>query len=482
MSQTQIISRENSHKLLLGLFAAGCLYGQGGTVVEVHKLSPTINLADFQNAALPGSATPTPYFLGGIGSGLFNGHGEGNNVFWMITDRGPNPQDASSPVKRAFPTPWFTPFILQVAIDGDAGPIKILQALPLTGRDGSGAKVPVTGLPNDPILTSPANPQPLADEVPYTCTLNGVQFSQTIAGNHDGHDPEDIVRDKHGNFWTVEEYGPSISKIDGTGRVLTRFVPFGRAAVSGDGHFTVVDNLPGILGRRPRNRGFEALAITPDGKTLLATVQSPLTNPNTTTGNASRVIRIISFDVETEVPTAEYVYVMQPVTDFAPPGPINATEMKISAISAVDEHRFVIDERTDSVAKLYLVDIRGATNILGSQWDLSATVPSLESLAQFSLSGSFNNLAANGIIQLPKELVADLSQLRNPDGTDFNTPQKIEGMAVLNGKTIAIANDNDFRVQNGTASTAPTCTPAVPGVDSQIMIIELDHPIKGKGN
>src|SRR5262249_22751103 len=150
-----------------------------------------------------------------------------------------------------------------------------------------------------------------------------------------------IVHDVHGNFWIIEEYGPSISKVDATGHVLKRFVPVGRGPVSGsvEKHFTVVENLPAILGRRPRNRGFEALAITPDQKTLVALVQSPLTNPTTQVGNPSLVIRMITFDATTEMPTGEYVYVMQPVDEFKP-SPANPTEMKISAMSALDQFRF----------------------------------------------------------------------------------------------------------------------------------------------
>ena len=71
--------------------------------------------------------------------------------------------------------------------------------------------------------------------------------------------------------------------------------------------------------------------------------------------------------------------------------------------------------------------------------------------------------------------------MRNPDGTPFNTPQKIEGMTVLDGKTIAIANDNDFKVQNGSNGPPvvdPSCIPSASGIESQIIIVRLDKPIK----
>ena len=104
-------------------------------------------------------------------------------------------------------------------------------------------------------------------------------------------------------------------------------------------------------------------------------MQSPLTNPTTAIGNASRVIRIIEFDIDDEIVTGEYVYVMQPVTEY---GNTNPTEMKISGITALDQHRMLVLERTDAVAKIYRIDLRNATNILGTKWDLPATTPSSE--------------------------------------------------------------------------------------------------------
>jgi Esterase-like activity of phytase len=444
---------EGLRQAALGALLTGGLLAQTATITDVFTLPDNIPLGDFQNSYLSGSIADDHGFkLGGIGSGLWTGPGDGPGVFWMITDRGPNPQ-IGTPIRRSFPVPGFTPFILKVKAEN--GVISILQAIPLTGSGGAG----VTGLPNDPSLTSPPSPGALRDERPFDCSATTV-----IDGNHDGHDTEDLVRDVHGTFWTIEEYGPSISKIDPTGRVLKRFVPKGRAAISGD-HFVVVGNLPEILDRRPRNRGFEGLALTPNNKTLMAVVQSPLTNPTTAVGNPSRVVRLIEFDTVTETPVGEYVYVMQPVSEFSNSNP---TEMKISAISALDQHRFLVLERTDAVAKIFSVDVRKATNILGSKWDSFGTSPSLESLAQFvPPSGSPDTLASNNVQELPKELVLDLSTLPN-------IPQKIEGLAVLNGKTIAISNDNDFQVG------APTCLKNDPltHVESKILIIRLDKPIK----
>ena len=155
---------ENVKRRLTCLSIAGLLaisaWGQSGTITEIATL-PEISIADFQNLYLPGTVGYDHGFkLGGIGSGVFKGPGDGPGIFWMMTDRGPNPQTAA-PIKRSFPIPTFTPFLLKVRAEN--GVINILEAFPLTGNNGAG----VTGLPNDTSATSPASPNALRDEQPF---------------------------------------------------------------------------------------------------------------------------------------------------------------------------------------------------------------------------------------------------------------------------------------------------------------------------
>ena len=68
---------------------------------------------------------------------------------------------------------------------------------------------------------------------------------------------------------------------------------------------------------------------------------------------------------------------------------------------------------------------------------------------------------------LPKTFVIELS-------TTAGYPLKIEGLTVVDGKTIAIANDNDF----GVGTFAGTgCTLVDTGRESQIIVIRLDTPL-----
>lgn len=131
-----------------------------------------------------------------------------------------------------------------------------------------------------------------------------------------GLDTEGLVRTRGGTFWVVEEYGPSIVKIDPQGRVVKRFFPKDLlpflAPVTGYDTDDPVFSVPKLYGlKRKLNRGFEGIALSPNEKTLYIALQSPLANPDTTIGNDSRNTRILAFDVVSEKVVAEYVYRFQ---------------------------------------------------------------------------------------------------------------------------------------------------------------------------
>ena len=430
--------------LSLALVATvGSLWGQSGTVKEVFTF-PDIPLRVFQNSFLPGTVSDDHNInFGGMGSGLWHDPSDGPGIFWMVTDRGPNGQiRVGTQNRRTFPVPEFTPFILKVKAEN--GTLTLLEAIPITGLGP--AVSGVTGISNAS-----------RDEAPFDCSA-----TTPLAFNPHGLDREDLVRTNDGTFWLVEEYSPSIVKVDATGKVLKRFLPAGLTPPTVTTGYVSVEVLPSIFGaKRKRNRGFEGAALSPNQKTLWVVLQSPLSNPNATIGDASRNTRILEFDLQSETVVAEFVYRFQPVTEF---GDTNPAEMKVSGLTALDEHGLLVLERTDKVAKLFRVDLRKATNILGTKWDGVATSPSLEALNEIQL-------ADEGVGVLPKDLVIDLSTLPG-------VPEKIEGVVHLNdGKTIAISNDNDFGI-GSFAISASSCTLVDSGVKSQLLIIETDKPLK----
>jgi hypothetical protein len=428
--------------LLLGAFGAVATSGLAqtsplGTVVSVHTL-PLTRLGTAVNAGRPATVTNDRAInLGGIGSDLWHDPKDPNDTFWMLTDRGPNGQIVvGTATRRTFPVPDFTPLILQVQLVND-GTIKVLKTLPLLGQSGK----PITGLSN------------LAggiDEEPYDYAAQGL-----LTYNQSGLDTEGLVRTPNGDFWLVDEYSTSLVRVDTTGKVLKRYVPEGVALPTAD--YPVAGALPAIFAKRTANRGFEGIAITPDGKTLLLALQSPLRHPDAAVGNASRNTRFLTFDIATEKVTGEYVYQFQNYQEFKAP---RASEMKVSSVVALDATTFLVDERTDAVAKVYRIDLSKATNILGSKWDAAATSPALEALS---------DVVPQGITPLPKWLVVDLSQFSQ-------MPGKVEGISVIGSNTLVVANDNDFSFSEKADAAGNF---ADPGVRSQVLVLNLPGGFTG---
>jgi phosphodiesterase/alkaline phosphatase D-like protein len=394
------------------------------TTVLATATLPDITLSNAQNPALPTAPITNDrgFFLGGV-SDLWRAPYDPAGEYWIITDRGPNgliPPQGGGANRRTFPVPDFDPLILKVRVSGSQA--QIIQTVPILTPSGA----PVTGLSN--IAGK--------DEAPYN-----FDASTLLSYNPDGLDAEGLVRAANGDFWVVEEYRPSLVHIGANGRVIRRYIPEG---ITLNATYPVSATLPAIYDRRTANRGFEGLAITPDNRTLFIALQSPLSNPNRNVGGTSLNTRILAFDPATGRPTAEYVYRFEPQSSFDPSAPFNPTrpndEMKVSGLIALDSTTLLVLERTDFVAKIYRVTLTGATNILGSQWDNTATSPTLEERT---------DLAAAGVTPLPKTLIANLE--------DVNAPDKIEGIALAGPNTIAIANDNDFNITaTGIADPSPT--------------------------
>ena len=285
--------------LVLLLTGSLCLTAQSWKVESTYTLG-NIGLSEFlaTHPDLQG-VDDHGIDLGGIGSDLWHSKGsDGPGIYWMITDRGPNGEDP-----RTFPVPEFTPFILKVRTVN--GAIEILQSIPITGLGNTVNGV--TGLPNLDKTTEP----PALNEPFFAC--NG---TTPLATNSHGLDTEGLVRTRDGYFWIIEEYSPSILKVDPQGKVVKRFFPTNLLDHVADvtGYNTDDSNLsvPEIYGlKRKLNRGFEGLAISPDDKTLYIALQSPLVNPTTAAGNAARNTRILAFDIRREEIVGEYVYRFQ---------------------------------------------------------------------------------------------------------------------------------------------------------------------------
>lgn len=416
--------------------AAGAGDADGKARVVRTATLGDIPLGAFSNALLPGTVNDDRGVdLGGMGSDIYPTGRKGE--FWTVTDRGPNGQiKVAGTKRRTFPVPGFDPAIVRIRVSG--GTVRVLDAIPITTRSGK----PVTGLSN----------QEGRDEAPYSYNAR-----TALTYNPNGLDTEGVVRTADGSFWLVDEYGPSLVHVSARGKVLTRYVPEGLGLTGSD--YPVVEALPSVLLHRKINRGFEGLAQLPGGDLVMA-VQSPLALPDTDAGEASRSTRLLRFSPKKEAVTAEYAYRFDPV-NVVDPSEDDTSELKISSVVAVGDNRLLVEERTDKAARLQLVRLDPASNILGGPWDDDTTSPSLEQL---------DDPAASGVPVLSKKLVVDL-------GTVAGVPGKIEGIARVDHDTLALINDNDFGMTDGEGAFDSQGRLVDSGVETSVIYVRLPHGI-----
>jgi 3-phytase len=149
--------------------------------------------------------------------------------------------------------------------------------------------------------------------------------------------------------------------------------------------------------------------------------------------------------------TGQFIVKMSPVATY--PAGNTQRALKISAVTWVNENKFLFLERSDELlnganiggAKLVLVDISSATDIHGTA--LAATL---------TPEAATTDLAALGVTPATSTVV--FSNEQTPEITDF----KLEGLAILNPNMVAISNDNDFGIGD------------FPGATSKMWVIRLE--------
>ncbi|RZM22421.1 MAG: esterase-like activity of phytase family protein [Pedobacter sp.] len=367
-------------------------------------------------------------YNGGFGSAVAI---DPNNpdVFYMLTDRGSNVagQIANSII---IGKPDFCPQIGKFRLKD--GKLILEQMIDL--KNEFGAKL--NGLPNPVGMGA-------SGEIAYD--LNGT----VLAPSADGIDSEGLVRMSDGSFWISDEYGPHIAHFDATGKTIERINPFGTG--------TGGRKLPAVFANRRANRGMEGLAITPDGKTLVGMMQSPMYNPSKAATTNSTVLRILTFDIATGA-TKQYAYLMD-----------NITLTGVSDIVALSATTFLTLERDGlfpghatapaAFKRIFKIDLSGATDISDSGNGATGKLYSGKTVEEL------NNLAglqAAGIVPVSKTLYLDLLK----DLPAVYPHDKAEGLAILPSGMLVISNDDDFGVvDNGASGFAQKILPITNAVD-----------------
>jgi hypothetical protein len=209
-------------------------------------------------------------------------------------------------------------------------------------------------------------------------------------------DVESIVRARDDSLWIGDEFGPWLLHFDRAGRLLTAPIP-----------------LPGVRAPEnpagspnlPSSKGFEGMAHSPDGRYLYPLLEG------TVAGDTPGDLRMNEFDTTTGGYTGRrFTYRLD--------DPVNS----IGDAIPVDANRLLIIERDQkqgdaaALKRIYLADRRDRNH--------------------------------DGVMD--KTLVVDLVNIANPRGLGgfgpvFRFPFiTIEDVALLDGQTLAVLNDNNF--------------------------------------
>ena len=169
-----------------------------------------------------------------------------------------------------------------------------------------------------------------------------------------GADTECVAVLADGSFWAGEEYGPSLIKIDAEGVVRRRWTPAGVMVPGGEAL------LPARAADRRMNRGFEGVAVSPDGRWLYAAFQSALDRPGAERTHAP----IWKLDAETGVLAEKFEYPFDAPESFtadAATGHVGIKDLKICELAAVSDDRLLVLERISKSARIYRVELSRGT-------------------------------------------------------------------------------------------------------------------------
>jgi hypothetical protein len=367
-----------------------------------------------------------------LASGLCQRPQDPPNVFWGVGDRGPNIKPASLLKKygveavrdlcgvdgaKIMPLADGGPAIGRFRIEGDQ--LHLEASFDLTGEAGG---KPIGGLP------VPGGPH---EEIEPVYDLAG----NRLATNPNGADSEGMAALPDGSFWIAEEYGPSLLRCDAQGQVDLRWVPQGMAACFAGADYPIVEALPALASARKLNRGFEAIATTPDGAIIYVAFQSPLAHPDRAAHNSSRHARIWALDGQNGAVLAEYIYPLDDPDTFlrdAGWGKVERSDVKISEIVLTPAGDLLVLERISQSTKIYQVAL-SADKIAPAALRDPQTRPTLEQMSR-------KDVGRAQIPTLTKKLI-----ISTDDYPDISAD--LEGMLLIGPTQLLLANDSDFGIE-----------------------------------
>ena len=282
-------------------------------------------------------------------------------------------------------------------------------------------------------------------------------------------DPESVVRAPDGTFWIGEEFGPFLIHVAADGRVLEPPVAVPGVRSPQNPFLAISDRARAEAPTLAASRGFEGVAISPDGARLYALLEGAVA------GDDPQDLRIYLFELASrtfadrfltlrlEMPSQQVNLsslvdtsgaLVYPGAAAPPAGPVSIGELK-----AVNERQLLVIERDNHGDDL--------------------TAPRFKKIFLLDLP-----LAPEHGGRVGKTLLLDLLAIPDPtgvggDGDFFRLPfYTIESVHVVDERTLLVASDNNFPFSNGRArSRSADRSGPLAADDTELILVGLGTPL-----
>ncbi len=383
-----------------------------------------------------------------------------------------------------------------------------LHAHRLTLADG---KLTIT--PTGGFLLKDQTGQPFTGKDPGSnvLTRKDIRYPSPEAGEGAGKislDSEAVAYLPDGSFYVSDEYAAGIYLFDASGRQIGAIQAPPALLPTRDGQADFTAESAPATGRR-NNQGLEALAVSPDGKRLIAILQSATMQDSAGASAAARNnTRVLVYDIsKTRTPAApigHYVLQLPTVREAGDGQAANVTAAQ-SEMAALNDHQFLVLSRDANgrgkgstkapvFKSVLLVDTDGATNLAGGPYEQAAT-----SLAKDgALVAGLTPVRQAELVNLlnPVQLAKFGMNLSTAPSDRFSLSEKWEAMALApaldpaapNDVFLLVGDDNDFATAdghvNGQAFDAGLTNDKGAGAgdnDSVILVYRLTLPAGASG-
>ncbi|BCG93801.1 esterase-like activity of phytase family protein [Mesorhizobium sp. 131-2-1] len=314
-------------------------------------------------------------------------------------------------------------------------------------------------------------------------------------------DDEAIVRLPDGTMFISDEYGPNIYRFSAEGRLMSATQPPAALVPMRHGKPNFASDNPGPDAAEPdpkdpetgrqNNQGLEGMSLTPDGKLLIAVLQSAPRQDGGDSGSTRQNTRALVYDASdlAHLKLAHEYVVPLPVFKDAKDKTKVAAQSEIVALSGNSFLMLTRDSGNGQgvkgeeslYRKINIVDLSGATDIAGGPFDAADKPVAPKGV----LDPSVTPAKVTPFIDINDKAQLGRFGLHNgkPNDKD-NLSEKWEAMSlvsVLDPKLpddyfLFVANDNDFLTQDGFQVGAPYKAEDGADVDTMFLVYQVTLP------